>query len=134
MMRHGWVSVSILAALALTPCAARAEEAVWSVAGKQVLRLHASAGDWTPQQRVEALDERVNEILSKDGTLRANEIVLQHTHGQVYITVRGTVLVTVLPGDAEPNHTSREKLAQVWLTNLRNTLPLLAPRVNQHGA
>jgi len=120
--------------LGLIQVGARAQEAVWSVAGKQVLRLHATAGDKTPQKRVEALDERVNEILSRNGTLRAQDIVVKHEKGEVFITVRDYTLVTILPDDAQANHTTRDKLAQVWLSNLRNTLPLLAPRVNEHGA
>jgi hypothetical protein len=110
-------------------------EAVWSVAGKEVLRLHATAGGKTPEKRVETLDARVTEILSKgNGTLDAREIKLKKERGTVFITVQGQVLVTVAPNDATSNHTTPEKLGRIWLKNVRNTLPAITPRVNRRGS
>jgi hypothetical protein len=130
-------TILIAAILALTLFSlntARAD-AVWSVAGKQVLRLHATVGGKSPEKRVEMLDERVTEILSRgDGTLGSADIVLKREKGSVYIEVQKQVLVTVAPEDAAANHTTREKLAHVWLANIRKTLPQLAPRVNKRGA
>jgi hypothetical protein len=134
MRRMLWCAAA-LAALAAGGSAARGEEAVWSLAGKQVLRLHGTAGGLTPMQRVERLDERVTEILSSgDGTLGAADIVLKQEKGIVCITVRGRLLVTVTAEDAAANHTTKEKLGHIWLSNLRKTLPLLAPRENKRGA
>lgn len=109
-------------------------EAVWSCAGKQVLRLHATVGGVTPEKRVEMLDERVNNLLSKHAVVSANDIAIARDHGQVFITAFGETLVTVTPDDAAANHATRDRLAHTWLTNLRGTLPLLSPRVNKHGA
>ena len=124
---------AILTLTLFTLNTARAD-AVWSVAGKQVLRLHATVGGKSPEKRVEMLDERVTEILSRgDGTLGSADIVLKREKGSVYIEVQGQVLVTVAPDDAAANHTTREKLAHVWLANIRKTLPQIAPRLNKRG-
>jgi hypothetical protein len=113
---------------------ALAQQAVWSCAGKQVLRLHATAGGVTPEKRVEMLDERVNNVLSKHSTVAASDITIVKDRGQVYIAAFGQVLVTVTPDDAAANNTTPARLAHTWLTNLRGTLPQLSPRVNKHGA
>ena len=115
--------------------AAFADEAVWSVAGKQVLRLHGTLNGVTPDKRVETLDERLTNILSTgDGKLGVEDIVLRSEKGEVSIAVRGDLLVTVTAQDAAANHASREALGKRWLANLRKTLPQLAPRVNRRGA
>ncbi|MGC8669444.1 MAG: hypothetical protein ACP5VE_15160 [Chthonomonadales bacterium] len=121
--------------IASVPLRCRADDAVWSVAGRQVLRLHATAGGMTPQERVEALDERLTNILSEgEARLGAEDIALKTLGGEVVITVRNRLLVTVTRQDAEANSTTPQELGRRWLVNLRNTLPLLAPRLNKHGA
>jgi len=108
---------------------------VWSVAGKVVLRLHATVGDKTPKRRVELLDERLTEMLSKaERPIGVDDIEMQESGGDVTITVCGDLLVTVLPGDASPNKTTPQKLGRMWLSSLRKTVPLLSPRVNRGGA
>lgn len=125
-------SAMVLPALAL---ARTNDSAVWSVAGKQVLRMRGAVNGMSPLKRVEELDERLNEILSiGEGKLVAENIVIHRDKGEVSIVVRGMLLVTVAAVDATANHTTKEGLAKVWLSNLRNTLPLLAPRENKHGA
>jgi hypothetical protein len=110
-------------------------EAVWAIAGKEVLHLWATVGGLTPEKRVEMLDVRVNEMLSKgDGTLSAVDIVIKEKGGAIAIAVRGDILVTATEQDATAQNMSREKLAKTWLTSIRNTLPQLAPRVNKRGA
>jgi hypothetical protein len=110
-------------------------EAVWAIAGKEVLRLHATVGDLTPEKRVDTLDARVTEILSKgDGTLNASDIVIKEIGKAIGIAVRGDLLVTATYDDAAAQNMTREKLARMWLTAIRNTLPQLAPRVNKSGA
>ena len=110
-------------------------QVTWSIAGRNVLTLHAAHGDMTPQKRVEELDDRVVEILSRhEGVLGSADIVLKREKGEIFIVVGLRVLVTVMAGDAEGYHTTREKLAKVWLGNIRTSLPQLAPRVNKGGS
>lgn len=125
---------ALAALLVLGAAGGAAAEAVWSCAGKQVLRLHATVGGMTPEKRVEVLDERVTNLLSKHAVISASDIAIARNRGQVSITAFGETLVTVTPDDAAANRTTRDRLAHTWLTNLRGTLPLLSPRVNKHGA
>ena len=124
-----------MAVLSLSLASRVRAEAVWAIAGRQVLRLYATVGGLTPEKRVEMMDARVTEMLSKgDGTLSASDINVKDVGGVFAIIVRGDTLVTATAKDAEAHHTSSEKLARTWLTAVRNTLPQLAPRVNKRGA
>jgi len=135
ILRRMWAAAITALCIAWVPAVCRADDAVWSIAGKQVLRLHATAGGMTPQERVDALDERLTNILSQgEVRLGAEDIALSTSNGEVVITVRNKLLVTVTRQDAEANNTSPQELGRRWLVNLRNTLPLLAPRLNKHGA
>ncbi|MBM3496173.1 MAG: hypothetical protein FJX72_17910 [Armatimonadetes bacterium] len=108
---------------------------IWSVAGKEVLRIRVTVGSLTPRQRVELLDTRLTEILSKaERAIGVADIEL-HLHARsATITVCGDLLVTVVQDDADANKTTPERLGRVWLTNIRKTVPLLSPRVNRGGA
>lgn len=112
------------------------ESVVWSVAGQQVLRLRAPYKSLTPEQRVEQLDERLTEMLS--AATRpigpADICVKVYSKETVSITINGKVLVTVAPVDAAANHCSPRRLAEIWLANVRKTVPLLNPRENRGGA
>jgi hypothetical protein len=135
MKRRVVLSAVALTGLAGWCTAARADESVWSVAGKEVLRMRASVGGLTPDKRVERLDERMNNILSRgDGAVEARHLALKRGRGVIAIFVRGELLVTITPEDAAANNTTREYLAHAWLSNLRKTLPLIAPRINRRGA
>lgn len=108
---------------------------VWSVAGREVLRIRASVGDMTPRQRVEILDQRLTDILSKAETAIGIGDIEMAVHGKtVTITVLGELLVTVSQADADANKTTTERLGKTWLSNIRKTVPLLSPRVNRGGA
>lgn len=108
---------------------------VWSVAGREVLRIRASVGDMTPKRRVELLDQRLTDILSEAETAIGVGDIEMHVHGKtVTITVLGVLLVTVSQADADANRTTTERLGKTWLSNIRKTVPLLSPRVNRGGA
>lgn len=113
---------------------AAADPCVWALAGREVLRIHAGAAGLTPQKRVEALDERMNEILSKcEGSIAAAEIVISTESKVVRILVRGELLITATAADAAANHTTPDRLARTWLSALRKTIPQITPRPNEHG-
>jgi hypothetical protein len=117
------------------PAPAAQDGAIWSVAGREVLHLRVGFANMTPRRRVEELDERLNDILSKaDGPLQASEIVLKKDKGTLTITVRGDLLVTVTAEDAAANHMKPEKLGRIWLSNIRKTVPQLSPKENRRGA
>jgi hypothetical protein len=108
---------------------------VWAVAGKEVLRFRVAAGGMTPRQRVEELDTRMTNILSKvERAIGVADVEMELQGPTARITVCGDLLVTVLPDDAGANKTTVEKLGRSWLTNIRKTVPQLSPRVNRGGA
>lgn len=124
-----------VAALCLASARPAQADAVWSVAGKQVLRMRAAVGGMTPDRRVEELDTRLNNVLSRlDSPLKPSDIVVGRRAGSIVILARGDLLVTVTLQDADANRTTPGKLARAWLTNMRKTLPQLSPRVNPQGA
>lgn len=134
-MRISRLLIPAISLIAISFTQASRADAVWAIAGKQVLRLSASIGGLSPEKRVEMIDERVNEFLSKgDTTLSAADITIKENGGTFTVLVRGDVLVTATGKDAVAQHTTSEKLARTWLTAIRNTLPQLAPRVNKRGA
>ncbi len=129
------VCVGLLYSQSAMADAERASEAVWSIAGSQVLRLRATVGEMTPRQRVEELDRRLYEILSKvDGPLPADQITLERRAGALCIAVRGELLVTVGKSDAEASLMTEERLGKHWLSSIRKIVPQLTPKVNTRGA
>ena len=134
-MRLAWSLISLILLLFCIGFRAYAQESVWSVAGQQVLRLHATVRGVSPAKRVEALDERLNNILSRlGGKLGAEDIVLRKARGTYSILVHKELLVTVTAEDAAANKTKPELLAKTWLSNLRKTIPQVVPKVNREGA
>jgi hypothetical protein len=108
---------------------------VWSVAGREVLRIRTTVGNMTPRKRVEMLDARLTEILSRVETPIGVADIEMHVQPKlVTITVCGDLLVTISQPDADANKTTPERLGKIWLSNIRKTVPLLSPRVNRGGA
>lgn len=131
--------VAVVAALAALAPVAHAQAtdpgADWAVAGRIVFRVRAAYKDMSPERRVEEMDFRLNEILSKqDRAIGAADITLVQARGSASILVCGDLLVTVTAADAAANKTTVAKLAQVWLANVRKTVPLVTPRLNRGGA
>jgi len=88
----------------------------------------------TPRQRVERYEERLTEILCRvERPITVSDIEMRVSGKHASITVCGDLLVTVLPEDASANKTTVEKLARIWLSNLRKSVPLLSPRENPRG-
>lgn len=135
-----WRAAALLAACTALAPAARAQApadpgADWAVAGRVVFRIRAAYKEMSPERRVEELDYRLNEILSKqDRAIGAADITLTQSKGSAGILVLGDLLVTVTAADAAANKTTVAKLGQVWLANIRKTVPLVTPRLNRGGA
>ena len=129
----------LTAVLAVHAAAQQTREApqpeVWSVAGREVLRIRVAVGGVGPRQRVEILDQRLTDILSAaEAPIGVADIEMEVHGNTVTITVLGELLVTVSQADADANKTTTERLGKVWLSNIRKTVPLLSPRVNRSGA
>jgi len=129
----GWVLAASVALLAQSPPPAGAPPepgSTWCLAGREVLRMRATIGDWAPRKRVEEMEVRLVEALSLSSAPLLPEdirLVVLKQGKDVRIEVRGRLLVTVSNADAAANNTTAERLGQQWLTGLRATLPLIAP-------
>lgn len=131
----GRVFLVLVLTVMLSAGAAGNAPQVWTVAGREVLRIRVTVQGMTPRERVERFEERLTEILSRvERPLAVNDVELKLEGNHATITVCGELLVTVLPEDAAANRTTVEKLARQWLSNLRKSIPLLSPRVNPRGA
>ncbi len=135
-MKTRWTTlISLVVATAALAPVARAEDGDWDLIGRHVLRLSATVGGKTPQQRTAKLDERLNEVLSlSDTPLRPEDIVIKMMNGSPSVVAKGILLVTATAKDAELQGTTAEKLSQMWLSSIRKTIPQMSPRVNLSGA
>lgn len=131
----GALGIFLIACATAVPAGSTEKPEVWTVAGKEVLRIRVTAYGKTPRERVELFDSRLTEIMSLvERPVTVADVQMTISGKTAAITVCGNLLVTVMPEDAEANKTSVEKLARIWLSNLRKTVPLLSPRVNPRGA
>lgn len=104
------------------------------IAGRAVMRLRATAGGLTPQERAYSLRQRLGPILTLPD-LRAEDVeVRQERPGQTAsIYVRRRLLITVDRNLAQANNTSVAGLAAQWSRNLRATLPQVNVAVRMSG-
>lgn len=99
-----------------------------SIGGKFIMRLRAGYGNLSVEQRARIIEERLSEHLG--ARLTEEQITLKEVRkGQQYeIYIRGRLLITVTPADAEAARMSVRQLAEHWLKQLRQTLPELSAR------
>ena len=99
-----------------------------SIGGKFIMRLRAGHGNLSVEERARIIEERLSAHLS--ARLSEEQITLKEVRkGQQYeIYIRGQLLVTVTPADAEAARMSISQLAEHWLKQLRQTLPGLSAR------
>lgn len=97
-----------------------------TIGGKFIMRLRAGHGNLSVQERAKIVEERLTELLSAH--LREDEITLKEVRKdrQYEIHIRGRLLITVTPADAEAAKMSVKQLAEHWLKQLRATLPSLS--------
>jgi len=99
-----------------------------SIGGKFIMRLRAGYGNMSVEERARVIQERLNEHLG--ARLTAEQITLKEVRKdqQYEIYIRGRLLITVTPADAEAAKMSVKQLAEHWLKQLRQTLPELSAR------
>jgi hypothetical protein len=99
------------------------------IANEDCFVMRASAGGFTPEQRMGTVNDRLAYILGYEN-LRPGNIRLVDRGDIVEIRVGSRNLVTVTPTDARANGTRNVRgLAQVWLRNLRRAMPQARPLV-----
>lgn len=99
-----------------------------SIGGKLIMRLRAGYGNMSVEERARIVEERLNELLG--ARLTEEQITLKEVRKdqQYEIYIRGRLLITVTPADAEAAKMSVKQLAEHWLKQLRQTLPALSAR------
>ncbi|BCW96201.1 MAG: hypothetical protein WHS44_04240 [Fimbriimonadales bacterium] len=102
-----------------------------SIGGKFIMRLRAGYGNLTVEERARIVEERLVEVLGE--RLREEQITLKEVRkdAQYEIYIRGRLLITVTPADAEAAKMSVKQIAEHWLKQLRRTLPELSARPPQ---
>lgn len=96
------------------------------VADQLVMVIEASAGGNTPAERVDAINDRLVEIISTE-RLVPSQMRLAKLHGQTVIMVGKHLLTSVTTADAATNFTTVPVLAHFWLANLKRILPQARP-------
>jgi hypothetical protein len=99
-----------------------------SIGGQFILRLRTGAGKFTLEERARIVEERLSASLGarltpEDITLK--EVKRDH---QYEIYIRGRLLLTVTPEDAQAAKMSVRQLAEHWTKALREKLPPLSAR------
>lgn len=87
---------------------------------QEVIKIRSSYGGYTPQERVTAIYERLDDYLKQDGNPR--DIKPGHEGRQVVIRAGRTVLLTVDPETARRAGLTTKQLAFQWTNMLRRAL------------
>ena len=89
--------------------------------GETLFVLYEKVGSFTPQQRAQAIQVRLEHIANNPFS-NFNAITIVETEHGTDIVLDGLVLLTVTDGDAKPSGRTRQDLAQEYTGRLRNVL------------
>jgi hypothetical protein len=116
-----------LSMFALSPAGAFTMTQKCVIANELCFVSRASAAGFTPEQRIDRVNERLAYILGYEN-LRPGNIRMVSVGPDVQIRVGRSLLVTVTRADARANGARRpESLARIWLRNLRDAMPQARP-------
>ena len=118
-------AVAILMALAVTQTCAAVQDVY--MADFLLLRIRCPAGGFTAQQRADAVEMRVNNLLRLGG-FDLSTIEVRKSGDDMVLYANGQLLVTVDPCTALANNTTPEQLAEVWAQRLRTIYPQVVPK------
>lgn len=119
-----WLTIALFA---LTLSAVWAKEYIdITIGGKFIMRLRAGVGNLTLEERAQIIEERLVKLIGE--RLTEDQITLKEVRKdqQYEIHIRGQLLITVTPADAEAAKMSVKQLAEHWLKQLRENLPPLS--------
>jgi hypothetical protein len=109
-------------AMAQTPRAANSN-AVF-VGGTPIIRVRVGAAGYSPDQRAQQIQNRVNEILAH-GPIRPHDVQVEPLGNEATVDVKGQLLFTADWATARFNHTTPMLLAEGWAAHMRRVLPSL---------
>ena len=97
------------------------------VADRLVMVIDAPSGGLTAAERVNAINERLVDIIATE-PLKPSRMWLSTESGQTVIMVGKHLLTSVTPADAQALQTTVPNLAHFWLANLKRALPQARPQ------
>jgi len=92
------------------------------VGGTPIMRVRVASGGFSPEQRAEQIQERVNKFLGQ-GPIRATDITVQPAGNEAVVQVKGQLLFTADWATARFNHSTPVQLANMWAAHMRDVLP-----------
>jgi hypothetical protein len=88
------------------------------------MRVRVAGGGYTPAQRAQQIQERVNTLLGK-GTIQPDDITVPPRRGEAVVLVKGQLLLTADNATARFNQMTPRQLAEHWAARMRAVLPTL---------
>lgn len=106
------------------------ETGIVAVGGEFLIRIRVPAEGMSVQQRVDAVTDRLPDILGLP-RIRPDDIKIVTTKKKtVKIMVQNYLFITVTPEDGKANKLSTVAQANVWVKQLRAVLPRINARPN----
>lgn len=96
------------------------------MANSLLLRIRCSASGYSAQERANAIQNRVNDLIIPGG-IDLDTVQVRTTGNTTAIYADGRLLVTVCECDARINHTTVEKLANQWAARFKSIYPKIIP-------
>lgn len=84
---------------------------------KVIIRLSKSAGGYSPYERAKIVSQRLTKLI--EGKVTIEDFKIERVDKSTVITAKGKGIVST-DLDAPLNNTTPEKLAQLWLTNIKS--------------
>jgi hypothetical protein len=119
------LAVTLALLFTMVPLTFAQEEPVGNVTvgGELILRIRFSAGGMTPQQRADAITQRLVKILQNPNIQPSDIVVKPIAGGEAAIYVKDNLLITVDKKHAALNKITPLKLGEMWAKHLREVLP-----------
>lgn len=92
------------------------------VGGTPIMRVRVASGGYSPEQRADQIQARVNKFLGQ-GPIRAGDITVRPAGSEATVQVKGQLLFTADWATARFNHSTPVQLANMWATHMRDILP-----------
>lgn len=123
--RRRIMAATALAVIAGGPVRAQDTPADVTLGGEMVMRLRSSAGGLTPQQRVDAIEERLTRLVAIPDITPADVVVYTPSGGSpvVYAVGRRLIEVDKQTAAAAGSPGEQLKLAKGWAKKLQQLLP-----------
>jgi hypothetical protein len=94
------------------------------VGGTPIIRVRVASGGYSPDQRAEHIQNRVNKLLG-EGPIYPSDITVQPVGNEAEVLVKGQLLFTADWATARFNQSTPMELANMWADRVRAILPKL---------